>query len=172
VDALTVSIGIATILGNLALVVTVWLLLREVRENTRLTRAANAQTMVELASPFYLGIAQDRAMAELCARSVEDYESLDGIDRRRYRSLLVGWLIFYENIFYQRRHRFLDRHAFLPWWRDLHQFIREHNLGRHWDGLKDLFQEEFARAIDEMLVGRKREDADSIPPLTAAEARP
>ena len=48
------TVAIFTILGNLALVVSVILLIREVRENGRLTRATNAQALVELVSPFLL----------------------------------------------------------------------------------------------------------------------
>jgi hypothetical protein len=158
------AIGICTILGNLALVAGVWLLIRELRENIRLTRASNAQTMVELASPFYLGIAQDRQMAELCARSVENFDGLDPIDRRRYRSMLIWWLIFYENIYYQRRHRFLDRHAFAPWWRDFKKFVAEQNLARHWEELKDLFQAEFAQAVTDLIGGKDSGGSLLLPP--------
>jgi hypothetical protein len=52
------------ILGNLALVVSVLLVLREVRENVRQTRVAHAHSLVELASPLYLGLVQDRSMVD------------------------------------------------------------------------------------------------------------
>ena len=143
---------VATILGALSLVISVVVLIREIRETNRLARASNAQAMVEISGPFYLTMVQDRALAELFARSAEGYEELDEIDRRRYRRLLVWWLIFYENIFYQRKQRLLDRHTFKPWWRDLNVFLRDQNVSQHWESLKDLFQEEFAEHVSEMLA--------------------
>jgi hypothetical protein len=142
---------ISTGIAALALVASVFILVREVRENNRLARAGNAQTLVDISGPFYLSMLQDRALAELYARSAREFDSLDSVDRQRYRSLLTWWLIFYENIFYQRRLGLLDGHTFRPWWRDLMFFLSEHNLARHWPDIKDLFQEEFASKVTEVL---------------------
>ncbi len=146
-----IQVSIAPILGNLALVISVVVLIRELRENNRLCRAANSQSLVVIASPFYLGLIQDRGMAELFVRSHRDFDKLDEVDRRRCRILLTWWLIFHENIYYQWRQGLLDRQAFLPWWRDLCLFLRQCDLPSHWDGLKDQFQEEFAGHVTELL---------------------
>jgi hypothetical protein len=144
--------AVCGILGNLALVATVLVLLREVRINTRLTRAANSQSMVELAAPLYQGLAQDRALAELFARGAADFDSLDHIDRQRYRSLLTVWLMFFENVYYQRRQRFLEGRAFQPWWDELKHFIVDRNLARHWAELQGFFQEEFAHEVTGLIA--------------------
>jgi hypothetical protein len=143
---------VATIFGSMSLVISVFILIRELRETNRLARASNAQAMVEISGPFYLTMVQDRQLAELFARSAEGYAEMDEIDRRRYRRLLVWWLIFYENIFYQRKQRLLDRHTFKPWWRDLQIFLRDQNVSQHWEGLKPLFQEEFAEQVSELIA--------------------
>src|SRR5262249_33279256 len=146
---------VATILGSLSLVISVIVLILEIRETNRLARASNAQAMVEISGPFYLMMVQDRSLAELFARSADGYEELDEIDRRRYGRLLVWWLIFYENIYYQRKQKLLDRHTFKPWWRDLQVFLRDQNVAQHWEGLKDLFQEEFASHVTELIAETK-----------------
>ena len=56
------------IAGSASLVVSVLFLFRELRENNRLTRAANVQALVGLSGPFYMALVQDRQLAELCAR--------------------------------------------------------------------------------------------------------
>ena len=157
-------VAISTILGSLSLVISVIILVREVRETNRLARASNAQAMVEISGPFYLTMVQDRQLAELFARSAEGYEEMDEIDRRRYRRLLVWWMIFYENIFYQRKQRLLDRHTFKPWWRDLQIFLRDQNVAQHWDSLKDLFQEEFAEHVSELIAEAHLQPAISARP--------
>jgi hypothetical protein len=148
---LELIVGVCGILGNLALVGSVLLLLREVRENIRLTRAGSAQSMVELTTPFYLALAQDRQMAELYARGSMDFDELDAVDQSRYRSLLIWWLIFYENVYYQRRQRYLAHDAFQPWWRDLQRLAIDQHLDRHWDEIRNLFQDEFAQEITQLL---------------------
>ena len=155
-------VQICTILGNLALIAGVLMVLRQLRDAFHQTRASNAQRMVEIASPFLLASVSSREVAELALRSAENYDALDPVDQRRFRSLLIFWLIFYENVYYQRRHRFLDRHAFLPWLNDLKHFIREHNVGRHWDGLHGLFQEEFAHTVSKLVVEIQQEGAEEM----------
>jgi hypothetical protein len=152
-------VNVAGMLGSLSLVISVLLLIREIRENNKLTRGANAQALVEISGPFYLAMAQDRHLAELFAKSASQFEEMDDVDRRRFRSLLIWWLIFYENVYYQRRQKLLDSHAFKPWRRDLRQFIRDQNLAQHWDGVKDLFQDEFAVLMGALINEVRQEDA-------------
>jgi len=145
----------ASILGSISLVVSVLLLFRELRVNNRLTRAGNTQALVSLSSPFYMGVIQDRTLAQLYARGGQDVESMDEVDRYRYNSLLVWWLIFHENVFYQWRQRLLDESSYKPWVRELELFVRRHNLVNSWPLLRDLFQDEFAQHVDRLIVERR-----------------
>ncbi|HVS36824.1 MAG TPA: hypothetical protein VMS17_14785 [Gemmataceae bacterium] len=140
------------IAGSASLVVSVLLLLREIRENNRLTRAANVQALVSLSGPFYMALVQDRQLAELCARGIKGAE-FDEVDRQRYHHLLICWLTFYENIFYQRRQGLLEPHAFEPWRRELEMFLRRQRVAAHWNDIKDLFQTEFAAYVVAVLQG-------------------
>lgn len=149
------------IAGSASLVVSVLLLFREVRVNNRLTRAANVQALVGLSGPFYMALVQDRQLAELCARGVKGAD-FDEVDRLRYQNLLICWLTFYENIFYQRRQGLLDRHAFEPWRRELEMFLRRQKVAAHWGDIRDLFQEEFAAYVVAVLGGDGGKAADGI----------
>jgi hypothetical protein len=157
-DILSYINTIASIGGSLSLVVSVWLLFLEVRMNNRLARAANAQAMVEISSPLYLTQVQNRSLAEFCVRSARDFQSLDDVDRQRYRSLLVWWLIFHENIYYQHRQGLLDDRAFRPWSRDLQLFVEQQNLVQHWGELKHLFQDEFTDHVTELVANLSNND--------------
>ena len=104
-----------TSLGNIAVFVQavffilsiyfIWRQLRETRrqiqENTDLTRAANAQKLVELSSPFNLLLIQNREVAELWLKGGSQYDTLDQIDQERYYELLTWWLILHENVYLQ-----------------------------------------------------------------------
>jgi hypothetical protein len=149
-------VGVSQVAGSLALVASVLLLFRELRETNRLTRAANAQAMVGLSAPFYMALMQDRPLAELFTRSPRDFARLDDVDRYRYRNMLIWWLIFHENVFYQHRQGLLDSHTFKPWARDLEAFLARQDLASHWDELKGLFQDEFAGFVSDLLAEPKR----------------
>jgi hypothetical protein len=145
-------VDISSVLGSLALVVSMLLLFRELRETNRLTRAANTQAMVDLSSPFYTSLFQDRQLAELFNQGARDFDSLDGVDQFRYKQMLIWWLIFHENVFYQRCQGLLDRHTFKPWARDLKLFVHRQNLERHWPELKGLLQDKFAAYVSLVLA--------------------
>jgi hypothetical protein len=145
-------VAFSQIAGSVALVITVVILLRELRENNRLARAANTQALVSISSPFHLSVVQDRAIAELYLAGPDDLARRDDIDRWRHRTLVIWWLIFHENVYYQRQQRLLDARIFEPWARDLRAFIVRQKLAAMWPDIRDLFQREFATYIDELIA--------------------
>ena len=161
IDWLSLISNLFQIAGSASLVVSVLLLLREIRESNRLTRAANVQALVGLSGPFYMALVQDRQLAELCAKGVRGAD-FDEVDRQRYQNLLICWLTFYENIFYQRRQRLLDRHAFEPWRRELEMFLRRQKVAVHWSDIRDLFQTEFAAHVVALLERDAEKAANGI----------
>ena len=69
--------NISLVLGALVGLLSVVMLFRELRENNKLTRAANTQALVELSAPFFMGLIQDRKMAELYVMGGKDGAQLD-----------------------------------------------------------------------------------------------
>ncbi|HLN26511.1 MAG TPA: hypothetical protein VK395_02060 [Gemmataceae bacterium] len=148
--------NIALIVAGVAAATSVLVLFREVRENNKLAKAANTQSLVELSSPFYMGLIHDRQMAELFLRGREGYAEMDNVDKYRYRHLLIWWLVFHENIYYQFRKGLLDQHSYKPWAEDLKIFSKQQNLRSQWEGLKSLFQDDFSRHLEQLLNGGPR----------------
>ena len=151
-------VDISAIFGSIALVVSVLLLALELRESNRLIKAANTQALVSLSTPFNMGLIQDRKMAEFYVHGARQFASMDEIDRYRYKSLLIWWLIFHENIYYQWRQGLLDKHTFKPWTKDLKVFIVQQDLGVHWGLMHNLFQDEFSNFVAQLIAECKQED--------------
>lgn len=141
----------AQIIGAVALFVSVLLLIHELRVNNRLVRAANTQALVSLSSPFNLALIQDRKMAEFFARGAAHLEQMDDVDRYRYKTLLIWWLIFHENVFHQWRQGLLATHSFQAWAADLRQFIIQQRLWLQWDEMKEPFEKAFVVHVEKMM---------------------
>jgi hypothetical protein len=105
--------SIAIIVQGVLFVVSIALVWIQLRENTKLVRAANTQTLVQLSSPFYFQLAQDRALTEIWRRGTERLDELDEIDRERYFSLLTWWLMLHENIYHQWKRKLVDEDTYL-----------------------------------------------------------
>lgn len=141
-----------TVAGAVALIVSAWLLFHELRTNNRLVRAANTQSLVALSSPFHLCLIQDRKLAEMQVHGAAQYEAMDEIDRYRYQGLLIWWLVYHENVYYQWRQGLLDDASYAPWAVELELFIEQHRLGDRWDTMRRQFQTEFAEHVSRLIA--------------------
>ena len=155
--ALSDLASIAIIVQGILFVVSIVLIWYQLRENTKLVRAANTQKLVELSMPFNLTLAQDRAFAELWQQATQRFDELDEIDKSRYFNLLSWWLMLHENIYHQWRNKLIDRETFSSWTRDLEYFARRQQLGNHWPQLNIYFEASFVEHVTAILVRQTKE---------------
>jgi len=127
--ALELGAAVSTIIQAVFVVVSLYLVVKQLRQNTSLAKAANAQALVEHAAALNTQLMQDAELAALWYSGCK--MPLDGpgkMYRERYREMLVQWLIFHENIFYQNRKGLLDPVVYDSWARDLRMTAKGHDL--------------------------------------------
>lgn len=139
-------------------IVSLFLVWYQLRENTKLVRAANTQKLVELSVPFSLQLAQDRALATLWEQAKNGLDELDVIDQGRYFNLLTWWLTLHENIYHQWKRKLIDDETFRSWTRDLEFWIERQHLATHWPRLYDFFEVSFAQHVTGMLARQPQEE--------------
>jgi len=149
--------SIAIIVQGFLFVISIGLVWYQLRENTKLIRAANTQNLVELSTPFYLQLAQDRALTELWQQATQRFDELDEIDRGRYFNLLTWWLMLHENIYHQWRSKLVDEDTYSSWTRDLEYFARRQQLENHWPRLNSYFEASFAEHVTAIIVRQTKE---------------
>ena len=152
--------NIAIIVQGIVIIVSLGFVFYQLRENARLTRAANTQKLVELTSPFALQLMQDRSTAELWVHGSQKWETMDSVDRERYSSLVSWWLIFYANIYYQQRQKLLDEEIYAPWSHDLEYFIATQNLAQLWGDLKEFFQPIFVEHVEQLIAAHTKKTSN------------
>jgi len=155
--ALSDLASLAIIVQGMLFVVSIGLVWYQLRENTKLVRAANTQSLVELSSPFYLQLAQDRALTELWRQGTQRFDELDEIDKERYFYLLTWWLMLHENIYHQWRKQLIDEDTYRSWTRDLKYFARRQQLGNHWTQLNGYFEASFSEHVTTIIVRQTKE---------------
>ena len=150
--ALSDLASVAIIVQGFLFIVSIGLIWYQLRENTKLVRAANTQKLVELSAPFNLQLAQDRALTDLWRQATQQFDELDEIDKERYFNLLTWWLMLHENIYHQWRNKLIDADTFSSWTRDLEYFARRQRLANHWNRLNIYFEASFAEHVTEIIV--------------------
>ncbi len=135
-QSLLISLGnIAIIVQALLVIASIYFIWRQLRESTRLARAANAQALVTIASQFYLPVMQDPDVARIWQQGLIDWKKLNEIDKFRFRHMLIWWLIFHENIYFQWKKELIDDDAYKTWSSDFEKFFVTPNLKQLWGNI-------------------------------------
>ena len=138
------------LLAHVATIIGVPIVLFQLHRQINLTKIANTQSLVALSSPFNLQLIQDRKMAEFWVHGSQKYVHYDEVDKYRYDSILIWWLILHENIYYQWKSGLLDKTIYDSWQYDLRKFANC-QLKARWNDLKPAFQPEFAEHVSDLL---------------------
>ncbi len=127
--------NIASILQGIFVIVSICYLWYQLRENTRLARAANTQALVALSSPFYLQLVQDQELSKLWQQGSVAWDAMNESDKFRFRDLALWWLIFHENIYYQWKKKLIDNQTYNTWARDFEKLLAAPSLKHFWEDL-------------------------------------
>jgi hypothetical protein len=175
--ALTVDVNelkqwadISMIVQGAVLPLSVLILIWQVHRQGKLTRAANAQSLVEISSPFNLALVQDVAMAKLWKYGAAQYAEMGPLEQDRYINMLIWWFLLHENIYHQRQERLIDKAVYNSWQRDLYYFIDKHKIADRWPSLKEFYHEAFARHVDSIIKEQQREREARTPCNTTPAA--
>ena len=149
--------SIAIIAQGMLFILSIILVWYQLRENTKLVRAANTQKLVELSTPFNFQLAQDRGLTELWLQATQRFDELDEIDKARYFNLLTWLLMLHENIYHQWKNKLIDRETFSSWTRDLEYYTRTQHLGNYWPQLNSYFEASFVEHVTTIIVRQANE---------------
>jgi hypothetical protein len=152
-DWANLSIVVQGVLLPLSLFILIW----QLRQQTKLTRAANAQSLVEIASPFNLALVQDPAMAELWRDGSASFAKMDSTLQSRYVNMLLWWILLHENIHNQWRQGLIDADVYRSWEKDLEFFLSRHDMSGRWPKMKAYYHADFAEHVATILETQRRE---------------
>jgi hypothetical protein len=155
-DWADVSIITQGVLLPMSLLILIW----QVWKQSKLTRAANAQSLVEIASPFNLVLVQDPTVAELWRNGASMFPEMDPIQQERYMGLLTWWIMLHENIHNQWQENLIDEAVYRSWQRDLEYFLSRHKvIAERWPKLREFYEVAFADHVDGIILQQQKEKA-------------
>ncbi|HEY0556335.1 MAG TPA: hypothetical protein VGG20_18930 [Thermoanaerobaculia bacterium] len=164
-DWADVSIIIQGVLLPLSILILIW----QVWKQSKLTRAANAQSLVEIATPFHLALVQDSAVAELWKQGASQYSEMDPIRQERYMGMITWWIMLHESIHHQWQEDLIDDSVYSSWRRDLEYFLTRHKIiAERWPKLREYYEAAFAVHVDGIIQEqeKKRAERDASSPAS------
>jgi len=156
----------STIIQAVVVIVSLFFIWVQLRQSSELAKASNVQSLVEHASSFNSMLIQNEDITRLWYGRGKNLKSIS--DKGRYRELLVQWLLFHENIFYQHRKGLLDSKIYKAWDEDLKFFVHTQHIEmvtKDWDGY---FPGTFGKHIIEL---QKESFNDDYQPVIAYDKK-
>lgn len=143
--------NLSIVLQGVFIPISLLFVLFQLYKQTQLTRASNAQALVQISSPFYLLLIQDTRSVELWLHGAERFDSMNEIERSQYMAIITWWLLLHENIFHQSQMKLIEREMYNSWEKDLEHFLRHHRMAPRWKKLRDYYHHDFAEHVDRMV---------------------
>ena len=126
----------ATVAGTIIAVITFVSIAIQINQQTKLARAANAQTILNTSSDFVLAVVANKELARFWQNRDVDYDKLEPPQKAQFRYLVLWWFDFYENILYQFDEGLLDESVHAVWLNDMSAFVKKRRLKSVWNDVK------------------------------------
>src|SRR5271166_5247325 len=120
-----------SIAGVLLALISIVLVLIELQEHNKITRAENAQKLVELTMMSNLALVKDSTLASIWTNGNVNYDLLSNEDRPRFRRLWIIYLNILANAFSQMENGLIDKDEFQSWDNDIEK--KKVALSKIWD---------------------------------------
>jgi hypothetical protein len=143
--------SIASVVSAVALVVSVIYVSIQIRHNTRATRAASFQQVVDSFAGISLDIAKDKNLVDLYLRASLDFASLSDVERAQYSLMLLSFLRRAENVFFQTKIQLLQTDHWSGIRDSIKAIVTPPGARECWSTIKSRLNPEFRAFIDTLI---------------------
>jgi len=112
---LTDLANVGQIVGGISVVLSLFYVGYQIRQNTSAVRSSAAQTIHEHFAKWYQMVAADGDLARILASGLRDYSSLKEEERVRFISAFMAFLSYSQNAFLKWRQGSLEPQLWLGW---------------------------------------------------------
>src|SRR5438128_3695797 len=150
---------IATFIQLFVVGISLWFIGSQLKQQRMLSRAANSQAIVGLATPLNLKVL-DRSLSELWVKGDEGIEKVTDpqeqrVEKEQYETIIANYMTFYENVYSQHAEGLLDDKIYEGWDKDLANFIDETKMEKRWNKWKNSYRKDFSDHVDQIIAAKK-----------------
>ena len=147
--------NLGQIIGALAVVISLFYVASQIRQNTNAVRSATAQTVHEHFANWYHLVAADDELAQIVAKGLRNYGSLSEKERVRFIAAFMAFLSYSQNAFLKWRQGLLAPSLWLGWEQVMMNLFGAPGGKGFWKDRAYMFGDEFRRYIDDVLIKRE-----------------
>jgi hypothetical protein len=107
--------NLGQVIGAIAVVVSLFYVAHQIRQNTNAVRSATAQAVHEHFAKWYQLVAADAELSKIVATGLRDYGSLSEEERVRFIATFMSFLSYSQNAFLKWREKLLAPPLWMGW---------------------------------------------------------
>jgi hypothetical protein len=154
--------NLGQIIGAVAVVISLFYVASQIRQNTNAVRSATAQTVHEHFANWYRLVAADGELARIVANGLRDYGSLSEQERVRFVAAFMSFLSYSQNAFLKWREGLLASPLWLGWELVIMNLVCAPGGKAFWKDRAYMFGDEFRRYIEDEVM-KKQPHPDAKP---------
>jgi len=146
--------NLGQVIGALAVVVSLFYVAHQIRQNTNAVRSAAAQVVHEHFASWYHLLAADAELSQVAVNGLRDYSSLSERDKARFIATFMAFLSYSQNAFLKWREGILEPPLWMGWELLIMNLVAAPGGREFWKERGYLFGEEFRRHVEDDLMKR------------------
>jgi hypothetical protein len=154
--------NLGQIIGALAVVISLFYVAHQIRQNTNAVRSATAQTVHEHFAKWYHLVAADDELSQIVAKGLRDYGSLSEKERVRFVATFMAFLSYSQNAFLKWREGLLAQPLWRGWELVIMNLVCAPGGKAFWKDRAYMFGDEFRRYIENDVM-KKQPHPDAKP---------
>lgn len=144
--------NIGEILGALAVVISLFYVGSQIRQNTSAVRSSTAQAVHDNYASWYANLSGNRELAQISINGLKDYASLGEVDKALFISNFMAFLSFSQNAFYQWREGSLNPQLWAGWEALMINLVGSPGGKQFWAERAYVFGEEFRGHVENVIM--------------------
>ena len=146
--------NLGQIIGAIAVVISLFYVAYQIRQNTNAVRSATAQAVHEHFAKWYHLLAADGDLSQIAANGLRDYASLSEQEKTRFIATFMAFLSYSQNAFLKWRQGLLASALWMGWELLIMNLICAPGGRAFWKERSYLFGEEFRQYVESDLMKR------------------
>jgi hypothetical protein len=147
--------NLGQIIGAVAVVISLFYVASQIRQNTNAVRSATAQTVHEHFAKWYHLVAADDELAQIVPKGLRDYTSLSEKEKVRLVATFMAFLSYSQNAFLKWREGLLAPPLWRGWELVIMNLVCAPGGKAFWKERAYMFGDEFRQYIENDLMKRK-----------------
>jgi len=147
----TVAVGIAEVIGTIAVVISLGYVALQIRQNTNATRVASAQNLVTVSTNAHFLMASDNDLAKILQKGLYDPDALEDYEQLKMNSLFLGGYVQYDFAYRQYIKGQLEPDTWERMEFEMLLFIQMPGGAKWWEQDKSRLSPQFVTFIEDKL---------------------